>query len=68
MKLIMNFSSIMSSLLEEHRNSCNTSTTPAERSANTSVSSNSSQSVCPEIYKDILDSQDQELLILKLRF
>ena len=40
----------MSSLLEEEqRNSCKISTTPPERNADTSVSSNSSQAVCPEI-------------------
>ena len=59
----LNFSSIMSNLLEEEQhNSCKISTTPPERSPDTSVSSNSSQSVCPEIGKDMLDSQDQELL------
>ena len=59
----LNFSSIMSNLLEEEQhNSYKISTTPPERSADTSVSSNSSQSVCPEIGKDMLDSQDQELL------
>ena len=53
----------MSSLLEERqRSSCKISTAPPGRSADTSVSSNLSQSVCPEIYKNILDSQDQELL------
>ena len=63
----LNFSNVMSRLLEEEqRSSCKISTTPPERSADTSVSSNSSQSVCLEINKDILDSQDQELLsILK---
>ena len=35
-------------------------TTPPERSAYTSVSSNSLQSIYPEIDNDILDSQDQE--------
>ena len=50
-------------LLEEGQcNSCKISTAPPERSADTYVSSNLSQSVCPEIDKDILDSQDQELL------
>ena len=40
----------MSSLLEEEqRNSCKISTTPPERNADTYVSSNSSQAVCPEI-------------------
>ena len=65
--LNLNFSNVMSRLLEEEqRSSCKISTTPPERSADTSVSSNSSQSVCLEINKDILDSQDQELLsILK---
>ena len=59
----LNFSSIMSNLLEEEQhNSYKISTTPPERSPDTSVSSNSSQSVCPEIGKDMLDSQDQELL------
>ena len=53
----------MSNLLEEEqRNSYKISTTPPERSADTSVSSNSSQSVCSEISKDMLNSQDQELL------
>ena len=61
--LNLNFSNVMSRLLEEEqRSSCKISTTPPERSADTSVSSNSSQSVCLEINKDILDSQDQELL------
>ena len=61
--LNLNFSSVMSNLLEEEqRNSCKISTTPPERSAGTSASSNLSQSVCPEIGKDMLDSQDQELL------
>ena len=61
--LNLNFSSIMSDLLEEERrNSYKISTTPPERSADTSVSSNSSQSVCSEISKDMLNSQDQELL------
>ena len=65
--LNLNFSNVMPRLLEEEqRSSCKISTTPPERSADTSVSSNSSQSVCLEINKDILDSQDQELLsILK---
>ena len=61
--LNLNFSNVMSRLLEEEqRSSCKISTTLPERSADTSVSSNSSQSVCLEINKDILDSQDQELL------
>ena len=48
--LNLNFSSIMSNLLEEEqRNSYKISTTPPERIADTFVSSNSSQSVCPEI-------------------
>ena len=52
--LNLNFSSIMSNLLEEEpRNSYKISTTPPERSADTSVASNSSQSVCPEISKDV---------------
>ena len=59
----LNFSSIIPSLLEEEqRNSYKIFTIPPERRADPSVSSNSSQSVCPEIDKDILDSQDQELL------
>ena len=57
--LNLNFSRLLE---EEQRSSCKISTTPPERSADTSVSSNSSQSVCLEINKDILDSQDQELL------
>ena len=61
--LNLNFSSIMSNLLEEEqRNSYKISTTPPERSADTSASSNSPQSVSPEIGKELLDSQDQELL------
>ena len=61
--LNLNFSNVMSRLLEEEqRSSCKISTTPPERSADTSISSSSSQSVCLEINKDILDSQDQELL------
>ena len=53
--LNLNFSSIMSNLLEqEQRNSYKISTTPAERSADTSVSNKSLQSVCPEIGKDVL--------------
>ena len=61
--LNLNFSSIMSDLSEEQqRNSYKISTTPPERSADTSVSSNSSRSVCPEISKNVLNSQDQELL------
>ena len=61
--LNLNFCSIMSNLLEEEqRNSFKISTTPPERSADTSVSSYSSQSVCPDISKDVLNSQDQELL------
>ena len=60
--LNLNFSSVMSNLLEEEQhNSCKISTTPPERSAGTSASSSLSQSVCPEIGKDMLDSQDQEL-------
>ena len=57
----------MSNLLEEEqRNSYNISTKSPKRSVDTSVSSNSPQSVCPEIGKDMLDSKDQELLsILK---
>ena len=48
--LNLNFSSIMSNLLEEEQgNSYKISTTPPERIADTFVSSNSSQSVCPEI-------------------
>ena len=61
--LNLNFSSIMSSLLEEEQcNYCKMSTTPPERNVDTSVSSNSSQSVCLEIDKGILDSQDLKLL------
>ena len=61
--LNLNFSSIMSNLLEEEqRNSYKISTTPPERSADASVSSNSPQSFSPEIGKELLDSQDQELL------
>ena len=61
--LNLNFSSIISNLLkEEQRNSYRISTTLPERCANISVSSNFSQSVCLEIGKDMLDSQDQELL------
>ena len=61
--LNLNFSSIMSNLLEEEqRNSYKISTTPPERTADTSVSSNSPQSFSPEIGKELLDSQDQELL------
>ena len=61
--LNLNFSSIMSNLLEEgHRNSYKIPTTPLERSADTSVSSNSSWSICPDIIKDVLNSQDQKLL------
>ena len=57
--LNINFSSIMSNLLEEEqRFSYKISTTPPERSTDISVSSNSSQSVCIEISKDVLDSQD----------
>ena len=53
----------MSKLLEEEQcNSYQISSTPPERSAATSVSTNLSKSVCPEIGKDMLDSQDQELL------
>ena len=48
--LNLNFSSIMSNLLEEEqRNSYKISTTPPERITDTFVSSNSSQSVSPEI-------------------
>ena len=61
--LNLNFSSIMSNLVdEEQRNSYKISTTPRERRADTSVFGNSSHSVCPEIGKDMLDSKDQELL------
>ena len=59
----LNFSSIMLSLLEEEQgNSNKIFTTPPERIEGTSVFSNSPQVVCPEIDKDILDSQDQEEL------
>ena len=61
--LNLNFSSIMSNLLEEEQLNCyNIFTTPPERSGDTFVSSNSSQSVCSEIGEDMLDSQDRELL------
>ena len=61
--LNLNFSSIMSSLLEKKQlNSCKISTIPPKKSADISVFSNSSQPVCPEIDKGILDSQDCELL------
>ena len=46
--LNLNFSSIMSNLLEEE----------LRNSYKTSVSSNSSQFVCPNISKDVLNSQD----------
>ena len=59
--LNLNFSSIMFHLVdEEQRNSYKIFTTPPERRADTSVFSNSAQSVCPET--DMLDSKDQELL------
>ena len=61
--LNLNFSSIMSNLFEEEqRNSYKISATPPEGSTDTSLSSNWPQSVCPEISKDVLYSQDQELL------